>query len=284
MDPAWQTPCRVLDSSGADGGSGSGTLFRTTSPQKKDFLRNQERILRFPVHTARHTTAAIHRRSNHTFQAPRALAFQETHCAASRVVKYLPFSGVRETLLQFETFDEAYVERLRAGDPPTHAHFCSYFGRLIGIKLRSRLSTRDDVEDVRQETFKRFFVALQSGRIAYPDRLGSFVNSMCNNVLREHYRGSKDVPVVADDDEAMNFPSPAIDPLEGISTKEVQQLVRETLDKLSERDRRILREVFLEERDKDDVCRDFGVSREHLRLLLHRAKKAFRKNYENRFA
>lgn len=186
--------------------------------------------------------------------------------------------------MQFETFDEAYVERLRAGDPPTHAHFCSYFGRLIGIKLRSRLSTRDDVEDVRQETFKRFFVALQSGRIAYPDRLGSFVNSMCNNVLREHYRGSKDVPVVADDDEAMNFPSPAIDPLEGISTKEVQQLVRETLDKLSERDRRILREVFLEERDKDDVCRDFGVSREHLRLLLHRAKKAFRKNYENRFA
>ncbi len=249
------------------------------------FLQNQERILRFPVHTARHTTAAIHRRSNHTFQKPpMALAFQETHCAASRVVKYLPFSGVRETLLQFETFDEAYVERLRAGDPPTHAHFCSYFGRLIGIKLRSRLSTRDDVEDVRQETFKRFFVALQSGRIAYPDRLGSFVNSMCNNVLREHYRGSKDVPVVADDDEAMNFPSPAIDPLEGISTKEVQQLVRETLDKLSERDRRILREVFLEERDKDDVCRDFGVSREHLRLLLHRAKKAFRKNYENRFA
>jgi RNA polymerase sigma-70 factor, ECF subfamily len=237
------------------------------------------------VHTARHTTAAIHRRSNHTAQVPPvALAFQEVHSAAPRVIQCGPFSGVRETLLQFETFDEAYVARLRAGDPPTHAHFCSYFGRLIGIKLRSRLATRDDVEDVQQETFKRFFVALQGGRIEHPDRLGSFVNSMCNNVLREHYRGSKDVPAVADDDEAMNFPSPALDPLEGISIKQVQQLVRDTLEKLSERDRRILREVFLEERDKDDVCRDFGVSRDHLRLLLHRAKKAFREKYEKQCA
>jgi RNA polymerase sigma-70 factor, ECF subfamily len=236
------------------------------------------------VHT-RYVTTAIHRRSNHIIQKPVArLAVQETHCPASRVVKCVPFSEPRVTLLQFETFDEAYVERLRAGDPPTHAHFCSYFGRLIGIKLRSRLATRDDVDDVRQETFKRFFVALQGGRIEYPDRLGSFVNSMCNNVLREHYRGSKDAPAAADDDEANNFPSPAIDPLEGISTKEVQQLVRDTLEQLSERDRRILREVFLEERDKGDVCRDFGVSRDHLRLLLHRAKKAFRKKYEKQCA
>ncbi len=237
------------------------------------------------MHTARHTTAAIHRRCNYTASKPlTALAFQEAHFGAPQVVKCLPFSGVRETLLQFETFDEAYVERLRAGDPPTHAHFCSYFGRLIGIKLRSRLSTRDDIEDVRQETFKRFFVALQGGRIEYPDRLGSFVNSMCNNVLREHYRGSKDLVAAADEDEAMNFPSPAIDPLQEMSAKEVQQLVRETLEELSERDRRILREVFLEERDKDAVCHDFGVSREHLRLLLHRAKKAFRKKYEERCA
>jgi RNA polymerase sigma-70 factor, ECF subfamily len=237
------------------------------------------------VHTARNTKTAILRRSNHALPKPLlAPAFQQASTPPAQVVKCVPFSGVRETLLQFETFDEGYVDRLRAGDPPTHAHFCSYFGRLIGIKLRSRLASRDDLDDVRQETFKRFFVALQGGKIAYPDRLGSFVNSMCNNVLKEHYRGSNDTPAAADDDEAANFPSPARGPLEEISTKEIQQLVRETLDDLSERDRRILREVFLEEREKDAVCHDFGVSRDHLRLLLHRAKIAFRKKYEKRCA
>jgi len=55
--------------------------------------------------------------------------------------------------------------------------------------------------------------------------------------------------------------------------------VREILDGLPERDRRLLREVFLEERDKDQVCRDFGVDRDYLRVLLHRAKQAFKALY-----
>ena len=53
---------------------------------------------------------------------------------------------------------------------------------------------------------------------------------------------------------------------------EREKKVREIPEKLSERDRRLLREVFLEERDKDQVCRDFGVDREYLRVLLHRAR------------
>jgi RNA polymerase sigma-70 factor (ECF subfamily) len=55
--------------------------------------------------------------------------------------------------------------------------------------------------------------------------------------------------------------------------------VREILEQLSERDRRLLREVFLEERDKDEVCRDFGVDRDYLRVLLHRAKQSFKSLY-----
>jgi len=61
------------------------------------------------------------------------------------------------------------------------------------------------------------------------------------------------------------------------ATQEKQ--VRQILEKLSERDRRLLREVFLEERDKDDVCREYGVNRDHLRLLLHRARNQFKKRY-----
>ena len=37
----------------------------------------------------------------------------------------------------------------------------------------------------------------------------------------------------------------------------------------------------MEERDKDEVCKDFGVDRNYLRVLLHRAKSAFRAQYMN---
>jgi len=61
--------------------------------------------------------------------------------------------------------------------------------------------------------------------------------------------------------------------------KQTQEKVREILDDMPEKDRRIQKEIFLEERDKDDVCTDFGVDRNYLRVLLHRAKSSFRSQY-----
>jgi RNA polymerase sigma-70 factor (ECF subfamily) len=181
--------------------------------------------------------------------------------------------------LQFHSFDEAYVERLRAGDFRTQEHFRVYFTALIQVKLRSRLQSREAIEDARQETFARFYVALREEKIVHPERLGSFVNSICNNVLLEHYRTTARHGSLNDDEERKGFPSPVLDPLARLTAQEIQQKVREILDQLPERDRRLLREVFLEERDKDAVCRDFGVDREYLRVLLHRAKQSFKSSY-----
>jgi DNA-directed RNA polymerase specialized sigma24 family protein len=48
---------------------------------------------------------------------------------------------------------------------------------------------------------------------------------------------------------------------------------------LSEKDRRILQAIYLDETDKDEVCRLFQVDPGYLRVLLHRAKVQFRKVY-----
>jgi len=39
-------------------------------------------------------------------------------------------------------------------------------------------------------------------------------------------------------------------------------------------------ERFLEEKGKDEICKDFGVDREYLRVLLHRAKERFRLSFQ----
>ena len=180
--------------------------------------------------------------------------------------------------MQFQSFDESYLSRLRSGDFRTQEHFSAYFSALIKIKLGSRLRSPETIEDMRQETFARFFVALREGKILQPDRLGSFVNSICNNVLLEHYRAAaRNTPL--EDEQERDGPSVDHDLLGALVSKETENKVREILESLSERDRRLLREVFLEERDKDEVCRDFGVDREYLRVLLHRAKQAFKASY-----
>lgn len=180
--------------------------------------------------------------------------------------------------MQLQSFDEPYVERLRAGDFRTQEHFVAYFTELIQLKLRSRLHSPQAIEDVRQETFSRVFDALRSGKLRQPDRLGAYVNSMCNNVLLEHYRHStRDSSL--EDEEQKDFPAPPVDIVGAIAAKQMGDKIREILEEMPERDRRLLREIFLEERDKDAVCRDFGVDRDYLRVLLHRAKQSFKSLY-----
>jgi RNA polymerase sigma-70 factor (ECF subfamily) len=180
--------------------------------------------------------------------------------------------------LQLQSFDEPYVERLQAGDFRTQEHFVAYFSELIQLKLRSRLHSPQAIEDVRQETFTRVFAALRGGKIRQPDRLGAYVNSMCNNVLLEHYRASSRDSSL-DDEEQQDFPATNVDVLGAVAAKQMGEKIREILDEMPERDRRLLREVFLEERDKDEVCSNFGVDREYLRVLLHRAKQSFKSLY-----
>jgi len=227
---------------------------------------------------ARLIPPAIRTRSNRTHLVLAAKPAPAETEAGRPVLHCLPPNAARGKTLQFENFDEAYVAQLRAGDPRTEQHFVAYFTALIQIKLRSRLNSREAIEDTRQETFSRFFTALRAGKIQQPDRLGAFVNSMCNRVLWEHYRiGARNTPL--DEDAEREFPAPESHPLDALSSQEREKQVREVLDKLSERDRRLLREVFLEEKDKDDVCREFNVNREYLRVLLHRAKESFKVFY-----
>jgi RNA polymerase sigma-70 factor (ECF subfamily) len=59
-------------------------------------------------------------------------------------------------------------------------------------------------------------------------------------------------------------------------TAENQSRVKSLVAELAPKDRRILKALYLDERERDSVCREFGVSRGYLRVLLHRAKQRFR--------
>lgn len=180
--------------------------------------------------------------------------------------------------MQFQSFDEPYVQRLRDGDFRTQEHFAAYFSELIQLKLRARLHSPHEIEDVRQESFVRVLTMLRDGKIRQPDRLGPFVNSVCDRVLQEYYRKSqRDTPL--EEEEEPQIPSKDKDPAQHAITNQERAKVHEILEQMTERDRRILREVLLEERDKDAVCQDFGIDREYLRVLLFRAKQAFKKLY-----
>jgi RNA polymerase sigma-70 factor (ECF subfamily) len=187
-----------------------------------------------------------------------------------------------ETALQFRAFDASYIENLCAGDRATQEHFVGYFTELLHLKLRSRLKSPQAIEDVRQETFARVLALLRrENAVRRPESFGALVNTVCNNVLLEHYRTSGRSQSL--DEEGSPEPqATGTDVVSAIAATQLKAKVREILLELPVRDRSLLKAVFLEERDREEVCREFGVDREYLRVLLHRAKRVFKVEYLKR--
>jgi RNA polymerase sigma-70 factor (ECF subfamily) len=184
--------------------------------------------------------------------------------------------------VNFATFDASYVNKLRAGDAPTEHHFITYFSELILLKLRSRLRSQEQIEDVKQETFSRTLSLIRSeGGLRHAERLGPLVNSICNNVLMEQYRSSNRVEALQDE-TAERLVETRPNALNMVISDDIRKHVRHILNGLNERDRNLLQAVFLDERDKDEICTELGVDRDYLRVLLHRAKGSFRAMYSKR--
>ena len=179
----------------------------------------------------------------------------------------------RRQSLEFFSFDGDYVRRLTEGDAETERHFVSYFSPLLMIKLKKRLRSREQLEDLRQEIFLRVLRALRQGSgLQHPECLGAYVHSICNNVVLEYLRGKPeqcDEPIEEQRD-------PGVSVERELVSEEQSRQVRRLIDGMKPNDRFLIRAIFLDERDKDAVCREQGVGRDHLRVLLHRAKKRFR--------
>lgn len=179
--------------------------------------------------------------------------------------------------MRLEEFDQAYVDALRARNPETERHFAAYFERCLRGKLRGL--SKEDAEDVRQETLTRVLAIVHSAQgVRTPGALGALVASTCHYALLEHLRKRRSHVSL----EETADPAGDADSERELLTSESRAAVHAVLAGMNERDRRLLRAVFVEEKERAAICEELGASRDGLRVLLHRAKLAFKKQYERR--
>jgi RNA polymerase sigma-70 factor (ECF subfamily) len=173
-------------------------------------------------------------------------------------------------------FDAEYVRKLTTGDPEIETHFVEYFSGLLFAKLRFHLRSGQEIQEFQQEVFLRVLRFLRGGQTLHkPERLGAFVNSVCSNVLMEHFRQKS--RVVQFDEHTPEPRDSRTDLEKDLVTDETRRRVRSMINELAPKDRRILQALFVDDREKDSVCQEFGVTRSHLRVLLHRARERFRR-------
>jgi len=175
----------------------------------------------------------------------------------------------------FCTYDDAYIEALRAGDPDVENHLISQFSTAVRAKLRARLRSPELVEDAYQETFLRVLGYFQSGKtLNKAASLPGFVHSICHNVALELLRQYTKQDQIPEHHPGVVDERP--DAQDQLVTEERKTMVRQILDELSENDSRVLKRIFLDEEDRDTVCRELDVDRNYLRLVVFRARRRFR--------
>jgi RNA polymerase sigma-70 factor (ECF subfamily) len=180
----------------------------------------------------------------------------------------------------FHSFDADYIKRLAAGDAVVESHFGYYFGELLSLKLRVRLRSPQLMEDVRQETLMRVLKIVRNQGVAHPERFGGFVCAVCNNVLMEMIRADRRHDQL---DSEVEPADATVDLDAPLVTDQNRRQVEKVLDDLPEKDRKLLRMYFIEDRDKREICQHFEVADDYLRVLLHRAKARFRALYTKRY-
>jgi RNA polymerase sigma-70 factor (ECF subfamily) len=178
-------------------------------------------------------------------------------------------------LMASSIFDENYLQALAAGNEDAENYLLACFSRPVQLTLWTRLRSPELIQDAYQETFLRVLAYFRSGKtLDNPASLPGFVHTVCRNTALELLRGH-----MRHDQMPEHIAAPvdlAPNPEGEMIADERKWVVRQLLSELPEKDRELLRRVFLEEEDKDLVCAEFQIDRGYLRVLLHRARIRFR--------
>jgi RNA polymerase sigma-70 factor, ECF subfamily len=131
-----------------------------------------------------------------------------------------------------------------------------------------------DVDDIVQEALMRFMLAARAEKIHNPEAAGAFLNGICRNVVSEYRRRN-----MRDEPMPEVVPEPPGKSIPDSELFELRQAITAGMEQLSERDRRVLRAFYLEEKSKEEILKQTGMTDENFRVVLCRAKERFRAIY-----
>ena len=134
-----------------------------------------------------------------------------------------------------------------------------------------------DVDDIVQEALMRFMVAARDEKIHNQAAMGAFLNGICRNVVSEYRRRN-----MRDEPMPEVVPEPPGKSIPEAELFELRDAIAQGMEQLSERDRRVLRAFYLEEKSKDEILKQTGMTDENFRVVLCRAKERFRAIYLER--
>lgn len=149
---------------------------------------------------------------------------------------------------------------------------------LILRRVRDPEVAADILQDAAVTTLEK----LRSGEIEDPENLGGYLYRVAINHLRNHRR--KDRGALSSPELLGELRDCVDDPeWERVGRPQWGAAARRMLQEMpAARDRELLVRFYLNDEDKDAICRDLNLSHEHFNRVIFRARNRFRELLEQR--
>lgn len=178
------------------------------------------------------------------------------------------------------TEDKELVLAFKRGEDGSYqAIYERYSPRVSGI-CRRMLNQSQDAEEAQQETFMRVYTSLPKFNGRY--QLGAWVSRIATNVCLDHIRSKGRKPADCASHEMLVDLSAAADengPEEELLRSDERQKVREVLATLSPTHRAALALREFEGMSYDDIAVALNMTEPQVKALIHRARRAFKKQW-----
>ena len=179
-----------------------------------------------------------------------------------------------------DTEDKELVLAFKRGEDGSYqAIYERYSPRVSGI-CRRMLNQNQDAEEAQQETFMRVYTSLPKFNGRY--QLGAWVSRIATNVCLDHIRSKGRKPADSATHEMLVDLSGNTDenvPEEELLKSDERQKVREVLATLSPSHRAALALREFEGMSYDDIAVALNMTEPQVKALIHRARKAFKKQW-----
>jgi RNA polymerase sigma-70 factor (ECF subfamily) len=154
----------------------------------------------------------------------------------------------------------------------------------VGLRMLVARRCRDQHvgADLLNEAVCTTWAKWQAGKIERPEQIAGYVLQVTMNLLRNHRRAIAERPEKRADAAKLHELQSEGEPGDETIEREIASQVKNVIRGMSsQRDRAILVRFYLDEEDKETLCRELGLTALQFDKILHRARGRLRKLLES---
>ena len=195
--------------------------------------------------------------------------------------RVLPFEQADSRLAEEARVAARIVQGIRGGDAQAEGELVDRYSHGLRYLLLRRVGDEERARDLLQDTFYIAISKLREIELENPERLAGYLRGIAIRVALNAGRRQQREPYAMEVESVAQIPDRQPRQFEYVAREQTLAAVHKLLKSMPvKRDREILTRFYVQDQDKEEICKALDLDSLHFNRVLFRAKKRFRKLLE----